>query len=156
QIVIPKSEPDSLAADATLVHELTHARQDQLGQLDEDDDDSEDQEGRKALIEGEAEHVKDQWIDTLSDDERDDLESEQREQSDDAAADLDAVNPAMVAMFAAPYSLGGPMVAAIDEAGRVADAFDAPPPSSGDVLDPVRWVDPVRSVHVDAPQLADD
>jgi hypothetical protein len=158
EIVIPQSEPDSVASDATLVHELTHALQDQMDQLEDAEgaDDSEAEDGRRALIEGEAEHVKAAWTEQLSDDERDDLIAEASQQSDDATADLDDVSTAMLASFAVPYSIGGPMVAAIDHAGRLADAFEDPPRSQADVLNPNRWLAPVEVVSLDAPPLDDD
>ena len=70
EIVIPEGEADSLSTQATLVHELTHALQDQLGQLDDDSGDSEAAAGRQALIEGEAEHVREAWIDQLDEEDR--------------------------------------------------------------------------------------
>jgi hypothetical protein len=155
EIVIPEGEADSLSTEATLVHELTHALQDQLGQLDDDSGDSEAAAGRRALIEGEAEHVKEAWIDRLDDEERARLDEEDAATGEEVTSDLTDVNMAMLSLFAAPYSLGAPMVDAIDAAGRVEDAFDDPPNSSADVLDPTRWLDPVDVIGVDDPVLAD-
>jgi hypothetical protein len=155
EIVIPEGEADSLSTQATLVHELTHALQDQLGQLDDDGGDSDAATGRHALIEGEAEHVREAWIDQLDDEQRAQLDEEDAATGAEATADLTDVNAAMLSLFAAPYSLGAPMLDAIDAAGRVEDAFDDPPNSSADVLDPTRWLDPVDVIPVDDPVLAD-
>ena len=156
EIVIPEGEADSLSTQATLVHELTHALQDQLGQLDDDDSgDSDAAAGRLALTEGEAEHVKEAWIDQLDDDDRARLDEEDAATGEEVTTDLTDVNAALISLFAAPYSLGAPMVDAIDAAGRVEDAYDDPPKSSADVLDPTRWLDPLDVIPVDDPVLAD-
>ena len=155
EIVIPEGEADSLSTQATLVHELTHALQDQLGQLDHDGGDSEAAAGRRALIEGEAEHVEEAWIDRLDDEDRARLDEEDAATGEEVRSDLTDVNTAMLSLFAAPYSLGAPMIDAIDAAGRVKDAFDDPPNSSADILDPTRWLDPVDVIPVDDPVLTD-
>ena len=155
EIVIPEGEADSLSTQATLVHELTHALQDQLGQLDVDGGDSESAAGRRALIEGEAEHVKAAWIDRLDDEDRARLDEEEAATGEEVRSDLKDLNTAMLSQFAAPYSLGAPMVDAIDAAGRVEDGFDDPPNSSADILDPTRWLDPVDVIAVDDPVLTD-
>jgi hypothetical protein len=154
-IVIPEGDAHSLSMQATLVHELTHALQDQLGQLEDDGGDSEAAAGRQALIEGEAEHVKEAWIDGLDDEERAQLDEEDAATGEEVTSELMEVNTAMLSLFAVPYSLGAPMVDAIDAAGRVEDAFDDPPNSSADVLDPTRWLDPLDVIPVDDPVLAD-
>jgi hypothetical protein len=156
EIVIPEGDADSLSTKATLVHELTHALQDQLGRLEDDDGESEAAAGRLALIEGDAEHVKEAWIDQLDDEQRAQLDEEDAATGEEVTADLVDVNAAMLSLFAAPYALGAPMVDAIDAAGRVEDAFDDPPNSSADVLDPIRWLDPVDVIPVDDPVLAAD
>ncbi len=154
EIVIPEGEADSLSTQATLVHELTHTLQDQLGQLDDDSADSEAAAGRQALIEGEAEHVREAWIDQLDEGDRARLDAEGAATGEEVTADLEDVNTAMISLFAAPYTLGAPMVDAIDAAGRVEDAYDDPPKSSADVLVPTRWLDPVDVIAVDDPVLA--
>ena len=155
EIVIPEGEADSLSTQATLVHELTHALQDQLGQLDDGGGGSEAAAGRRALIEGEAKHVEEAWIDRLDEEDRARLDEEDAATGEGVRSDLTDVNTAMLSLFAAPYSLGAPMVDAIDAAGRVEDAFDDPPNSSADVLDPNRWLDPVDVIPVDDPVLTD-
>ena len=85
EIVIPASSSETLSSRAHLVHELTHALQDQLGQI-EWPDGSEAKVGLRALVEGEAEHVEAAWTESLSDDERERFEeAEQTEKSDDRA-----------------------------------------------------------------------
>jgi hypothetical protein len=155
QIVIPEGEADSVSTKATLVHELTHALQDQLGQLGDDSADSETAAGRLALIEGDAEHVREAWIDLLDDEERAKLDDEDATTGEEVTADLTDVNAAMLSLFAAPYALGAPMVDAIDAAGSVDDAFADPPNSTADVLDPKRWLDPIAVIPVDDPVLAE-
>jgi hypothetical protein len=154
EIVIPATTDAPLAQQQTLVHELTHALQDQLGQLDEPED-SDASSAFDALVEGDAEHVATEWADTLSDRQRAQLDEQSRAQGDTATDELDSVNPVLLAMFAAPYSLGEAMAAALDDAGRLDDAFTDPPASFADVQDPARWLDPVDRVQVDDPALTD-
>jgi hypothetical protein len=155
EIVVPQTDGQSLATKATLVHELTHALQDQLDQI-QDLQDSDAAAGLDALIEGEAEHIETAWTEALNDEERQMLDEQQANRSDDAAKDLEEVNPAMVAIFSAPYTIGEAMVEVLDKENQLADAFDDPPNSSADVLDPARWLDPVEAIHVEAPSLRDD
>ncbi|MFT3854410.1 MAG: hypothetical protein QM733_16970 [Ilumatobacteraceae bacterium] len=150
EIVIPADDPSSLLNRLTLVHELTHALQDQLGQLDVEPGDTDEADAFKALVEGEAEHVATAWFLSLDDDEQSEAED-----AEDADADMDDVSPALIAQFAFPYAVGEPMVAALDDAGGLPGAFDDPPASTADVLDPDRWLDPVAVVPVDDPELAD-
>ena len=131
---MPASSSPTLSSRANLVHELTHALQDQLGQL-EWPDGSEAKVGLRALIEGEAEHVEAAWTESLSDDEREQVEeAEQADTSDDALADLETVNRALVAFFVLPYTVGEAMVEVLDDAGRLESAFEDPPNSSADLL----------------------
>jgi hypothetical protein len=154
EIVAPETSPGDIAARSTLVHELTHALQDQLGQL-EDADNSDAQAALKALIEGEAEHVQAAWIEALTDNEREGLDEDRAERVDDASSALDDVGPALIAVFMLPYTVGESMVSMLDETHRLDDAFDDPPRSTADLLDPVRWLDPVETEQVEAPSLAD-
>ena len=152
---MPASSSPTLSSRANLVHELTHALQDQLGQL-EWPDGSEAKVGLRALIEGEAEHVEAAWTESLSDDEREHFEeAEQADRSDDALADLETVNRALVAFFALPYTVGEAMVEVLDDAGRLESAFEDPPNSSADILDPTRWLEPVEMLDLEAPPLDD-
>lgn len=153
EIVIPADDPGSLLNRLTLVHELTHALQDQLGQLDAEPGDTDEADAFQALVEGEAEHVATAWFLSLDDDEQSELGDAEDAEADDV--DVDDVSPALIAQFAFPYAVGEPMVAAFDDAGRLPGAFDDPPVSTADVLDPDRWLDPVAVVPVDDPELAD-
>ena len=154
EIVMPASSSRGLSSQANLVHELTHALQDQLGQLARPED-SEARVGHDALIEGEAEHVEAAWTEALSDRERERLEAAEADTSDAASGDLEAVSPALVAVFVLPYVVGEAMVEVLDGAGELDGAFDDPPNSSADILDPSRWLEPVETIELDAPPLAD-
>ncbi len=155
EIVVPEAGSDHMPTKATLVHELTHALQDQLGQL-EDLEDSEAAAGLEALVEGEAEFIEAAWGETLTDDELETLDEQESDQSDEASADLEDVNPAVLALFAAPYTMGQAMVEVRDQANELDDAFDDPPNSSADFLEPARWLDPIETIEVEAPELGDD
>jgi hypothetical protein len=154
EIVVPDAGSDHLPTKATLVHELTHALQDQLGQI-EDLEDSEAAAGLEALVEGEAEFIEAAWAESLSTDELETLEKQQSAQSEEASVDLEDVNPAMLALFGGPYAMGQPMAEVLDQANELDDAFEDPPNSSADVLEPARWLDPIETIEVEAPELHD-
>jgi hypothetical protein len=141
---------------STLVHELTHAWDDQYFELDRpalDDADDESSFGFSALLEGNAVRVEDAWADTLTSDERAQLRSDQDSASDGlASAD---VPPIVVQLLSLPYAAGRSLVEQLVQAGgerRVDEAFGAPPTTSEQVLDPTTYLDgPEPAVPVPEP-----
>jgi hypothetical protein len=130
----------------TLVHELTHALQDQRFDLDGvqsaiyadvdlaaangDPADDEDGEadlaesaanaafaGYQALVEGDAVRVENAYIDSLSDADLDDYTSSYQDDLDQAETDLDQVPAALRAFQAIPYVLGQPLVDLVNADG---------------------------------------
>jgi hypothetical protein len=61
----------------------------------------------------------------------------------------------LVAFFALPYVVGEALVGVLDDAGKLHGAFDDPPNSSADLLDPTRWLEPVDRIELEAPPLGD-
>jgi hypothetical protein len=134
----------SPAVRSTLVHELTHAWDDQhfelhRPQLGEADDES--GFAFSALVEGDAERVEGAWVAQLPADERNDVAESQREASPDLdEADIPEV---VLQLIALPYEAGPQLVAALQGAGgeaRVDAAFGAPPTTSEHVLEPASYV----------------
>ena len=139
----------------TLVHELTHAWQDQRGYLDELDDLDDGQAyNLQALAEGDATRVENAYVDGLSDSELDDYDRQSAQQGADV--DLDGVPDVLVASFGSMYALGEPFVDILDQQGGNAEvdaALADPPESEADLLDVARFLDDVAPLAVAEPAL---
>lgn len=148
----------------TLVHELTHALQDQHFDLEkrteefEEDEDSAASSAYDALVEGDATRIEDSWEAELSKADRAQLAKEQKAEGegfDKATVDVPAI---LVTFMSAPYVLGDRMLgiaAAIDGNDKVDDLFRDPPVSDEHLLDP--WTllhDDEQPVEVDEPDKA--
>ncbi len=131
----------------TIVHELTHALQDQhfdLEALFDPELDDEAATAYRALVEGDALRVEDGFVaQELTADEQSDYDAE-------FADELDASNvatqdvPAFVnAVVSAPYALGRPFtLLLLNEGGNEAvnDAFDEPPTTEEHLFDPLTFL----------------
>jgi hypothetical protein len=129
---------------STLVHELTHAWDDQHFELDRpalDEADDESGFGFSALVEGNATRVEDAWRDSLSGEDQAELRSD-----DSSAADrLDTADVPQIVLqlLTLPYVAGSSLTETLASAGgeqRVDAAFRAPPTTSEQVLDPTKYV----------------
>ena len=124
----------------TLVHELTHAIQDQnfdLGKLDASvRTDDETVVTDKALIEGDAERVADDYYDQQSSSWQDAVDSEEGSAPQSATPIVDIYG-------AIPYVFGEDFVMGLyDKGGNAAvdTAFRAPPTTSQQLLHPEQWL----------------
>jgi hypothetical protein len=122
----------------TLVHELTHALDDQLVELDRpeyEDADDEVSFGFSAVIEGNARRVEAAFYESLSRDDQRSLDAESA--SYGAGIDLGRYRRSYLVLTFAPYDLGEPFVAELLDSGGE-DAVDAalrdPPRTSEQVL----------------------
>jgi hypothetical protein len=146
----------SVGVRSTLVHELTHAWDDQHFELDRpalEEADDESSFGFSALVEGNADRVEAAWGDTLTQEERVQLRADQSSASERAeSADVPAI---VVQLLTLPYAAGSTLVAELDRAGgeaRIDAAFAAPPTTSEQTLDPTTYVDgPEPAVEVPEP-----
>lgn len=140
----------------TLVHELTHALQDQhfdLGELYDDDLDSSEQTAFLGLIEGDALRIESGYAATgLSAEEQAAYEEEyarELEQSQEATAEV----PSFVsASFAVPYALGQPFVVMLANQGgndAVDAAFDDPPSTEEHLFDPASYLAKEDGIRLD-------
>jgi len=155
--VTVRGEELTPAVRVTLVHELTHALQDQHFNLDQLEtlEGSDAQEGFRALVEGDATRIENRYVDSLAEPQQQVYEQESNDQSSDA--DLSDVPPALLAYFGAPYVLGTDLVELIAATGgnsAVNAAFDRPPSSEADLLDPFRYLARSGATDVDVPALA--
>lgn len=122
------------AARATLVHELTHALQDQhfaIGKRKEKlEKDSKDKSGTTestvydAIIEGDAERVATLYKESLTPKQRKAIEAGEDDESSQGAEELAKVPKVILTMFSSPYVLGQSMVQAVATGGGNA-AVDA-------------------------------
>jgi hypothetical protein len=144
---------------STLVHELTHAWDDQHFELERpalEEADDESYFGFSALVEGNAVRVEEAWQGTLSPEERVELRSDEGTASERLrSAD---VPPIVLQILTLPYAAGSSLVQQLLQAGgeeQVDAAFVAPPATSEQVLDPTTYV-PVPEPAVPVPEPAAD
>jgi hypothetical protein len=142
----------------TIAHELTHALDDQRFDLDRpeyDDADDEIDFGFSALVEGNARRVEDAYRARLSDEER--LDAAAEELSLGGGLDLGDVPLVLVDLISAPYGLGHDFVVQlIDDGGQEAldAAFNAPPRTSEQVIDPAAYEAGEGAIEVEVPAVA--
>ncbi len=125
----------------TLVHELTHALQDQnfdLGRLDASArTDDETILTTRALVEGDAERVADDYYDEQSTAWQDQVDADQGSAPASSAPIVDVFE-------GIPYAFGEQFVDGLVKAGgnaAVDKAFRTPPATSAQILHPAQWLD---------------
>jgi hypothetical protein len=131
----------------TLVHELTHALQDQhfdLRKLVSDDLEDGQATAHRALSEGDAIRIEDRYVDEeLSADERATYDEEDQASDKEGRAAVEDVPTFLVAGFGVPYALGQPFVTMLDGRGgnrAVNDAFRDPPSTEEHLFDPASYL----------------
>jgi hypothetical protein len=146
----------------TLAHELTHVLQDQhfdVGELLGDADDSGEALARRALAEGDADRIQQQYVDTeLSAAERDEYATELRGEVDQSTANTAGVPDFVAGLFTAPYALGPPFVALLHDRGGnggVDDGFRSPPSTEEHVFDPASYLAGEGAHKVDLGKVED-
>ena len=154
---------DDLPVDVqvTLVHELTHVLQDQVYDLAGIQDDAETPEAYSAalgLVEGHAEWVAQRFVrDELTPEQQDEYYGDQDNQTGDYEEATSDVTPVLSAAQSAPYALGPAFVGAVAEGGigQVDDAFDDPPTTERQLMQPVVYLDGEDTPDLDEPALPD-
>lgn len=140
----------------TLVHELTHALDDQHFELYRPElDDRPDEAGFafSALVEGSASRVEAAYTASLTDEERADAEAEQQGYID--GIDLSAFPQILLAQQQFVYVTGGAFVDALHADGgnaAVDEALEDPPTTSEQILEPEAWPEREDVVEVTAPE----
>ncbi|MFN8026475.1 MAG: DUF6782 family putative metallopeptidase [Acidimicrobiia bacterium] len=157
----------------TVVHELTHALQDQhfgLNRLDDRVRDSGEGFAENALVEGDAVTVENDYFFTLPQREQDAYNATFDDPSSDTGADTGAASepdagattadaPVLDAFDSAPYDFGSQFVTFVldDRGPKAADAlFRTLPRSEEQIIDPVATHRREAPMEVTAPVLADD
>ncbi len=152
----------------TLVHELTHALQDQhfdlngtQAEIDPDDEEAANDAffGYQALVEGDAMRIESAYVMGLGEADRQAYVDAYNESLGDAEEALTDVPSAMHAFGLVPYALGSPLVDLIAAEGgndAVDEAFEQLPSTAEHMLDPRSYLEgdePAEPVELDAPPL---
>jgi hypothetical protein len=149
------------AVQSTLVHELTHALQDQHFDLEAMKERAEDDDAASsavtALIEGDARRIESEWREGLDEDEVEALDEDAASQSSDASAALEDVPEILRTLISTPYAFGEAMLAvAVEEGGddAVDDLFERPPTTEEHQLDPWTLIeDHAVAIQVQKPEV---
>jgi hypothetical protein len=143
---------------AILVHELTHALQDQRFELAGLEDRAPDDEAsaQRALIEGDARRIEQAYVRSLSDGDRARYREEANRGAAAARKGIAGVPSVIRAVFESPYALGEVLMAALLLDGgpdRIDEAFEQPPTSEEHLLDPFTFLDGDEPIDVPVPTL---
>lgn len=139
---------------ATLVHELTHALQDQHFDIDREDLDDRDDEassGLTGVVEGDAVRIEELYARSLP--LREQKEAERESAKFGGGIDPD-IPPVLLQLVAFPYLVGPAFTRAIVRSGgqsRLDQAFREPPVTSEQLLHPEVFLRGEGPVHVDPP-----
>jgi len=136
----------SLAVRGTLVHELTHAWQDQyydLGRLPLLAT-AQEQDAFRTVAEGDAVNVEDAWIQSLSEADQASYEQEREKEGDSAASGMKSVPDVLIASFGAPYAFGPSFMRGVEADGGI-DLVDEiwfePPTVDEQIMNPWEFIE---------------
>jgi hypothetical protein len=160
EVVVRRQQPD-LALEGTLVHELTHALDDQLFGLSRPqygrDTGSEIRFGFQCLTEGDAMRVADDWVHQLTPGERQIYDTDGGRQPDSTGLGHASTDPkAGVDAVAAKYDWGEPLVeheVAVGGNAEVDRDFVDPPTTSEQVMHPDKYTAREPAAHLDLPEV---
>ena len=142
--------------EGTVVHELTHAWQDQYFDLNrlQDFPTQEQASAFRMIAEGDAVMTENDWIDTLTDEQRATYDELSQAASDQAGTELADVPDVLVASFGAPYEFGQPFLAgleAVEGSDYLEKAFAEPPATDEQIMRPETYLSGEPAVEVEAP-----
>jgi hypothetical protein len=143
-----------VATRVTVVHELTHALQDQHFDIEKMRERADESDPITALLEGDANNIEDEYVDSLSPRGKRQYEAQSDRASDDA--DFEGIPPVIRIFIGAPYEFGPAFVEALRaEGGQAAldRAFHQPPTSEEHIFDPTTFIDFDDPETVDAPRV---
>ncbi|MEV7398108.1 hypothetical protein [Aeromicrobium sp. NPDC092404] len=154
----------SLATRGTLVHELTHALQDQkfdiatstkkLAKKASDGKATTEGDALRAIVEGDAERVATLYRASLDKKERAALDKAESADTKGSQEELKGVPKVVTTLIGAPYALGQALTETIaaDDDDRVDELLENPPPDDSILLDPLRALDDIDSTKVKIPK----
>ena len=148
----------TVGLEVTIVHELTHALQDQTFDLSREFESDNKAELFRALGEGDASRIETKYIDSLSDADQNKYYDEQDANSQEAESAIGDVSPFLSQLFGAPYALGEPMTTILvktkGDAGLNA-LFRNPPASDELLLSPFALLDNAKPKKIARPRARD-
>jgi hypothetical protein len=158
--IVVRGDELTPALEGTLVHELTHVLQDQHFDLDQppSENTAGAYEAQAAIIEGDAMRIETAWVNTLSAEDRDAYFAANTSAGDASEEALSSVPDALQAQFAAPYAYGEPLVTLLALSGgndQVDQAFEDPPVTSEQLIDPRALFADDEAVDVETPDVPD-
>jgi hypothetical protein len=130
-----------IVAKGTLVHELTHAWQDQhfdltrLPKLPTE----QQQTAFRTIAEGDAVDSENAWVAKLNAADKKAYDDESQKQSDQATSGMKTVPDVLVAQFGAPYVFGPPFISGLKATGgndKVDATFVTPPVDDAQIMNP--------------------
>lgn len=139
----------------TIVHELTHALQDQHFDLGRDFESDNKAALFHALGEGDASRIENRYVDSLSEDDQNEYYDEQDAASDEAESAIEDVSPFISQLFGAPYALGEPLTTVVVETkgvGELNKLFRNPPASDELLVSPFALLDGEKPKTVAVPK----
>jgi len=162
QHVIVRGTDMTVGLRVTLAHELTHVLQDQHFGIGKRRTSrfttSQQQSAFRALVEGDAVRIENQYVASLSDAERQEYRDSHNKEVDNANAGLANVPSALRALQSAPYYLGPPfdeLLVASATQSELDDAFKDPPTTDDQLLEPPAFVHKEKTLDVKTPSLPD-
>ena len=162
QHVIVRGTDMTVALKVTLVHEFVHVLQDQHFGVGRERTNqfktSQEQSSFRALVEGDAVRIENEFIMSLSDADRQAYQTTHSKEVDNATAGLSNVPIALQALQSAPYLLGPPFDELLIATGQQAEldaAFKDPPSTDEHLLDPPRFEAKEKAIEVSEPKLPD-
>ena len=159
--IVIRGDQLSLDTKATLVHELTHALQDQVfdvgDRLQENDD---DESGLlESIIEGDAEVVKNAWVEHLDKADRAELSRLEEDAAGEDGDPYQGIPKSIVALELSNYTVGQDFVQVLhddDGSAAVDRALGDPPRTDAQMLDPWRYLhDNGQATTTEAVELKD-
>jgi hypothetical protein len=143
--------------DVTIVHELTHALQDQYFDLQKiDPSNGPKGDSATALVEGDARDVEDRYVKSLSKAKKAEYDAEEKALDSSVSGAVASVPDALVLSAQAPYDFGERFVHALRAFGgthAVNLAFERVPRSDWLYLDPVAYLDGATVTKVSRPDV---
>jgi hypothetical protein len=145
EALVVRGSADTPMLREIMVHELTHALEDQHFDLDRPElaerRDGSDW-GFLALVEGSARRIEYRYVDQLSEADRTQLDQEQLQLGMGQIGSLTTTPMVLPQLLMAPYDYGRPFVQHLVDTGgqaRLDAAFAAPPTSSEQIVEPARF-----------------
>ena len=157
--IVVKGEELNAAVRVTVAHELTHALDDQhfdLGSLYELADSDVEAEAARALIEGNAVRVENEYVDQLTPAELDEYILLSTQDVAEFQSRLSPPVPEILQVSsAAPYRLGRVFVQSLERtgAGVVDEAFKLPPVTDEHIIEPGTFLDGDEPTPISSPEL---